>query len=676
VSGRLELCDLAVLRSAGLPFRALHELTEPDLDSNVDRAGDDAERAAERAVIVADEAITRLCRTEDFQRAVGLSHPEILRNAVLPIADGQTRRRRKRRRSVIAVVQRLAAKNDTANGYGPMDLVELGGPADLTQPVAAAGTCAQRAGLIGAWVVERIARTLEADPRLQLPDRLVSTVRLHDDHLVVGQREIRLSQAEREALRQGTNGEAALGRLRRAGLVRRRVRMYPSCTDPLSLLLAELHRVPGAGEWIARLTALHHAAQRVADAPWRVQPELTRALRRDIEACTGPLPERPVGEFYTDREVLYQEGRGASHSYRIGGGLLERIQTGLGPVCDLAGRYGLARSRDLASAVRAIAERTEQGLVDLLTTLAETREWYRTTPSTRADELAASFGQRWAECGAVSSERLAEWLADWPEPDLTVLSPDVMLADETVVIGEVHSNLHTFGLFEHFWPESGMRDWLREATSLPARCAQLVTSRSQGKAFLAELPVRSIEFGADALGENPVPIGEVRVRWDGDLPVLVLPGGEVRTLLPSDQANPLHLALSPHAGLLPRLGGPGHVRRLSVDGVVVQRERWSLPAPRIEAKEVASRYVALRRWKAANQLPDRVFVRTAQTPKPFYLDFGNPLLADLFPHWVSAGQTVELTEVLPRPGELWLERSGEFFTSELRMSVVREAGAA
>jgi len=654
----LTLFPRAVLRTAGLPW----SLLEP-----MNAEGD-------HAVEQADAAMAELCATERFQRAVALSHPDALRNAVLPLAEGASRHRRKRLRTAAAMTQRLATKNDTANGYGPMDVVELGGLADLCQPAASADRCARQAGLVSAWVVERLAATIGKDLAPALPDRLAVAIQLTAEGVSAGGRGIRLPAAEREALRRiGTldGPDPALHRLRAAGLVEQRPDIAPATTDPLRRLADELARIPAAKTWVGELMSLRELAQRVADAPWRAQGVLTGLLRARIEALTGPLPPRPAARFYTDREVLYQEGRGADGVYRVGGGLLHRITEGLLPVARLAACYGYAQFLDYSNALRTMTGDGEIGLVALMTAVAERPNWTEGMATPHTDEVLARLDRLWHNRTTVEPELLAGALDGLPVSDLAMLSPDVMLTDRhEIIVGELHAGLHTFGLFEHFWPDGADAAWAAEHTGLADTYAQIVAPRSQGKAFVPELPVRSIEFRSRATRPDPVPLGAVRVRWAAALPWLLMPDGQQRLLVPNDQSNPLVRALSPAMALLPPPAGKAHTPRLHAGQVIAQRARWRLDAPHLDRRDRTVQYGQLRDWQRANHLPDQVFVRRPGAPKPFFTDFRNPLLADVFAHWVPAATPVELSEALPAGDQLWLRRGNELFTAELRISAL------
>lgn len=693
----VDLCPVAVLRSAGLPAALLDLLSDHALAAEVDRADDtEAARAATRAIEWADRALAALCRDPAVRAATAVANQDIHQHAVLPVADGVARRRRKRNRMVVALLQRLAAKNDTAAGYGPMDLVRFAGAADLVQPPAAPS----RAGLVSWWVADLLGAAARRDPGVAaaLPARLAGPVRRDGAVLRVGDRRVRLRPEEVAALDRrplpaepggvaGDAADSALDRLRRAGLVHPALSVPAACTDPLAELISALPTGDDGERWADRLSELHAAAARIAEAPVQARPVLADALRRRVTELVGPLPQRPAAAFYTDREVFYEEGRGAAGEYRVGGRLAARIRTALQPACRLAAGYGYQLFLDASSVLRERMGPGRHRLVDVMGAVGElfpapaqggAGPGVPGEPG-RAAGLRAGLDTLWPDGeAALDPDRLTEFLDRWPRPELSLLSPDLLLAadrgepvgDADLVLGELHSNLQTFGLFEHFWPDSGMREWFAASGDLTDRLVQFVAPRSQGKAFLCELPTRSIEVGADARQPEAVRYGEVTVCWDGPTPWLELPDGQRRTLVPGDPSNPLYRALSPHTGLLPRLGRGPHTPQRSLGDLVVQREQWRLTRPAVSTRALADQFVQIRRWRVAHRLPERVFVRVASQPKPFCLDFRSPPLVDLLLHWTRPGELMVLTPMSPAADQLWLTRDDQRYCAELRISAV------
>jgi hypothetical protein len=129
------------------------------------------------------------------------------------------------------------------------------------------------------------------------------------------------------------------------------------------------------------------------------------------------------------------------------------------------------------------------------------------------------------------------------------------------------------------------------------------------------------------------------------------------------------LALSPHHAELPRIDMGDFTPDLYVDDLLIQRRNWrirGLSSP----KGAPERFVQARRLRSRFGLPERVFVRTPNQRKPFMLDFGSPLLTDLFWDWVRPTAEIKVTPMIPNEDGLWLSRSGERFCSEIRLSSI------
>jgi hypothetical protein len=74
-------------------------------------------------------------------------------------------------------------------------------------------------------------------------------------------------------------------------------------------------------------------------------------------------------------------------------------------------------------------------------------------------------------------------------------------------------------------------------------------------------------------------------------------------------------------------------------------------------------FAAVARWRRAHGLPRQAFVHTSKDPKPFYADFRSPLFVDLLRRALEADETptLEVTEMLPGPEEMWVrDRQGRY----------------
>ncbi|GAA0421696.1 hypothetical protein Acor_52340 [Acrocarpospora corrugata] len=124
-----------------------------------------------------------------------------------------------------------------------------------------------------------------------------------------------------------------------------------------------------------------------------------------------------------------------------------------------------------------------------------------------------------------------------------------------------------------------------------------------------------------------------------------------------------------------------HTPRVTIDDLVVAREKWRLPAHTIPAgsgRDEPAAFAALRRWAETTGLPRFVFWRAAGRTKPVYLDFDSPLFVNDFLASVRQARgdgVVELTEMHPDPHHVWLpDADGHRYTCELRLVLADQSG--
>lgn len=119
--------------------------------------------------------------------------------------------------------------------------------------------------------------------------------------------------------------------------------------------------------------------------------------------------------------------------------------------------------------------------------------------------------------------------------------------------------------------------------------------------------------------------------------------------------------------------GPGLTSRL-----VLLRETWRTTVGAAGLADVTGerdRYLAVRRWRRAMGLPERVFLRIDTEAKPCYVDLSSPLYARILCNLAGAAARtggpdtgLTVTEVLPGPEDAWLpDATGRRYSSELRL---------
>jgi hypothetical protein len=124
-----------------------------------------------------------------------------------------------------------------------------------------------------------------------------------------------------------------------------------------------------------------------------------------------------------------------------------------------------------------------------------------------------------------------------------------------------------------------------------------------------------------------------------------------------------------------------HTPRVTIDDLVVSRERWTFAAtdpPFADTADESTRYLQARQWAASHGLPRHVFLRVTGERKPIYADLTSLASIDLISRWLrrsrrSAGADARLTvvEMLPTPDQAWLtDAQGRRYAAELRMVAV------
>jgi hypothetical protein len=121
-----------------------------------------------------------------------------------------------------------------------------------------------------------------------------------------------------------------------------------------------------------------------------------------------------------------------------------------------------------------------------------------------------------------------------------------------------------------------------------------------------------------------------------------------------------------------------HTPRVTVDRLVVERERW-----RTEPGELSfawetdewRRFRSVGQWRERHGMPQHVFVQTSRNTKPTYVDLAAPVLVDLLARTIrraaDRAEPVVVSEMLPAPDQLWLpDAAGRRYTSELRLVAI------
>ncbi len=466
----------------------------------------------------------------------------------------------------------------------------------------------------------------------------------------------------------------------------------------------------------AVLTALAHAREQVAAAA--TTQDLLEALGR-LDALfvelTGKPASRDGGKAYAGRSLCYEDTTRDCELW-LGSDLLDRIAAPLALVADAGDWFG-AR----------LAQLVEEAVADLVRTAATRTRG----PVTLADvwpgilglfwgqdphpvrRATAELARRWAEvvdldladagrrvelrCEDLAERARIAFALDRPVwPHLGVHSPDLQLCaasveavnagDCTVVLGELHACLCTLDLALLDWTAQGprsIRDRINAVLGVP-RIVPLFPPgwrRNTGRFVPTtqgtdERLIGFSRVSARARGLVDAAVGITLADQDGVL-VATGPDGH-RWAIP----ELLGVLISMVAADAFKIGlDQVHAPRLSIDGLVVFRETWRLPACGMELPAKPDRhrdYLAARAWVARHHLPDQVFVKFPGETKPVLFDLTSTVGVLSFVNLARAAcredphAMVTVSEPLPDPRISWLpDVDGNRYVSEIRLQLVR-----
>lgn len=706
-----------------------------------------AEERAARAVLRELAADPRLREAVLWQNphALHTGLDSLLRKTL----DQTDKKTRQKERLLASYVQRYCMKNDSIGFFGPVGWVQVrdNGPALVSHPGRDLLAC--REVYFEAWGIDRLAQTLEQrlGLRSELAPRLMPYVRLEGRALYVSQRPpVLLGEHEARLLAACDGTQAAhalaseatcLGHWATAAEVlarledwRRRGLLHWTLVGPLALhpqiglrqRLATVRDDHARAEALASVDALDTARQAVAAAAGDVV-RLGAALR-DLDATftrlTGASAVRAAGEVYASRTLVYEDAR-RDAQVDLGPEFLERLGPPLGLVLQSArwcsheiGR----RFRDQLTAAHAALAQGGTQAVSLGACIAR-------VPGLRGmvdqaspfDEVVPELQRRWATLLSLPSDqqrlelRTADLAAgaerlfaapgagwDWAR----YVSPDVLLAatdaaavargDYRIVLGEVHlghSLLISVFLAQHPDPPAFAR-WL-EADHPEPYVLPVVPRDSFGQRLnMSAAAPRDwhYEYGTN-VSHDPVErrlrLADLLIESDARGGLRVRPRGAAGPCFEALETLGFYLTMG-NINRFSYLPALPHTPRVTVDGVVLARERWQVQADSLTFAQVAdpaARFLTARAWARRLGLPRFVFVKTPVEKKPCYVDLGSPVYLELFAKLTratvdEAGPTasIGLSEMLPEPHELWLQDAdGARYTSEIRM-VARDAREA
>jgi hypothetical protein len=435
-------------------------------------------------------------------------------------------------------------------------------------------------------------------------------------------------------------------------------------------------------------------------------------LEATFSRLSGTAPTRRAGELYAGRTLAYEEClRGGT--VRLGADSLDGIRGALALVLDGA-RWFATTCGELYA--RFFSDAYDERARTLGISRVPFSDFWLIINSSLFDQppdvikpAMRELRERWSAIldlppGArrveLRSADLRDRTADffpvrplpWPmavhhSPDLMVAGPDAAAGGPLRwVLGEVHPSIVTmrYATWMEFHQDlaqvraalrhdlGGPRTWFAETAENGGTCTRLSN-------VLSSPGDLRLIFAHDSCGYDPA-----TTLTTGDCEVIRTPAGlRVRRRDGTLERDLLEVigdlistTISHYLDLVP----PGaHAPRVTIDDLVVSRERWTLPATDAAFATTAdesTRYLQARAWATAHGLPRHVFLRFTGERKPVYADLTSLASIDLISRALrrsrrNAGDddaTVTITEMLPAPEQAWLtDAQGMRYTAELRM---------
>ncbi len=521
---------------------------------------------------------------------------------------------------------------------------------------------------------------------------------------------------------------AVMGRLADSHRLAWQVDVAPQDIRPERTMRAQLQGVTDHGvrkpaeKALDELTAARDELGAAGGDAERVSAAMA-GLEATFTRLAGIPPTRRAGELYAGRTLAYEEClRG--DTVRLGADTVDGIREALAIVLDGARWFTAACAAVYAQhfdeAYRQRAAVLGTDIVPFADFWLIVNDALFRQPPQLIEPVVSTLRRRWSAILAVPAhgrriqlrsadlrERVASQFPvrplPWPmavhhSPDLMIAGADAAAGGHfTWVLGEVHPSVIT-SRYATWLALHDAPDTFRVAARHDLRAGAARPDRSDGAVWLAETAERGgtctrlsnvvaspgdlrLVFAHDSCGYDPATTLVV-----GECDLIDSPAGlrvrrrdatferDLREVL----GDVVGSAISGSFDLVP----PGaHTPRVTIDDLVVSRERWTLPATDAafaDTTDESTRYLHARRWAASHGLPRYVFCRFTGERKPIYADLTSLASIDLVARSLrrcrrTGGDdaTVTIVEMLPTPDQMWLtDAAGQRYASELRMVAV------
>jgi len=415
---------------------------------------------------------------------------------------------------------------------------------------------------------------------------------------------------------------------------------------------------------------------------------------------------RKAGEMYAGRTLVYEDCR-RDYELQLGRAVLDQLGPPLALVLQSARWYTHEMATRVLGALDAVYDQLCRECGE--TVIAYPRFFDRAAPHLPAEgdavvgDVVAELHRRWrdvlafddgerrvtrttAALGEPVRRAFAAPAPGWPgaqfhAPDVMIGArsvEDVLAGRGTIVLGEVHTGRTTvtIPLFLKECPDAEAVRAAERADARVPRVRPVLPKRMATRVDAGRGADRDFEI---ELGTTPSHLPRDRVLAAGELVVERMSRGlVVRTrdggvVLDAIVFFEIYLQVSTDQHWT-MLGEQPHEPRVTIDGVVMSRERWRFARselPFADAPRGLAQLAAARKWATDHGLPRCVFAKVPDERKPVFVDLASPVYVEQLAKLARSSPSFAISEMLPGLDELWLADAEDHrYTCELRMNVV------
>jgi amino acid adenylation domain-containing protein len=661
-----------------------------------------------------------------------------------PQSPKRNARQRQNEALVASYMQRYCAKNDTIGFFGPVGWSQIDDGHGIRVTYAASGRLvaarvtylegwavqaimADHVTALRPWLVPRRMPFVGVDgtllrPPLAPPVPLTPTeaaiMRACDGTRDAGEVAAAVLADPAAGLGDVADVFAVMARLADSRRLAWQVEVAPQNTRPERSMRTLLSRVTDNGvrgpaeKALDELTAARDELAGAAGDAEQVTEAMAR-LESTFTELAGVPPTRRAGELYAGRTLFYEEClRG--DTVRLGADVLDGLRAPLALVLDSARWFttacGALYARHFGEAYRERAAALGTDVVPFADVWMLATDVLR-DPLPLIEPAVRALRDRWSAVldlqpgarqiqlrAADLRERVASAFPAQPLPWPTAVhhSPDLMIASEeaaaggrpTWVLGEIHPSIVTlrYATWMEFHDDpdavrAALQHDLHGAAVWFAESAELGGTRTRLSNVLTSPGDLRLVYAHDSCGYDTAATLTV-----GDCDLISSPAGlRVRRRDGTFERGLLEVVGDLISATITDCFDPAplgaHAPRITIDDLVVSRERWTFAATDpafADTADESTRYLQARAWAARHGLPRHVFMRFTGERKPIYADLTSLASVDLIARSLrrscrSGGTdaTVTVAEMLPTPDQAWLtDAQGQRYTAELRMVAV------